>query len=152
MRLLFLLVIWTCAGSAQTLSDLAWLEGHWETELGGGRAEEIWTKPDGDSIVGMYRFVKDGKLAMTELIEIRALPNGIGHYMRHFHGKLIAWEEKDKPLEWKLVEFAPQSVLWESGGTKLQYELKDPDTLLATLIKSKDGKETRTVFRYRRVR
>ena len=44
-----------------TLADIAWLSGHWRGEAFGGITEEIWSPPLGDSMMGSFKLVSEGK-------------------------------------------------------------------------------------------
>lgn len=44
-----------------TLRDVAFIAGNWRGEMEGGVAEEDWKAPLGDNMMGMFRYVKDGK-------------------------------------------------------------------------------------------
>jgi hypothetical protein len=136
------------------LSELAWLEGYWRDEFGGALSEEIWTAPSGDSIVGVWRWSQDGKVRIFEILAIKAEESGLVLRLRHFDPKLIASEEKDRPLVWYLVRSAAREAVFEGkdsagkGIIRLTYRRPDEDTLIAVL--EKEGKPYE--FRYRRVR
>ncbi|MFY9676878.1 MAG: DUF6265 family protein, partial [Terriglobales bacterium] len=50
-----------------TLRDLSFISGHSHGELNGGVADEEWSQPIGDTMMGMYCYVKDGKVQMYEM-------------------------------------------------------------------------------------
>jgi hypothetical protein len=53
-----------------TLAELAWLSGHWGSEVEGERTEEVWLAPGGRIMLGMNRTVgKDGQ-AFFEYLRI----------------------------------------------------------------------------------
>ena len=51
-----------------TLADVGWLAGHWVGPGLGGTCEEVWVPPLAGSteMMGLFRFVKDGKTQFTE--------------------------------------------------------------------------------------
>jgi len=141
------------AALATRLEELAWFEGHWRDESGGMLSEEIWTAPSGDSLMGMWRLSTDGKVRVFELLAIKAEDGKLLLRLRHFDPKLVAREEKDKPLAWPLVRSGPREAVFEGpeasgkGTVRLTYRRPDDDTLVAILDKGGKAQE----FHYRRV-
>ena len=41
---------------------MAWIAGEWAKEEGSNRLEESWSVARGDSMIGMFRWLKDGKV------------------------------------------------------------------------------------------
>lgn len=139
-----------------TAADLAWMAGRWRTEIWGGVGEEIWVKNSDNSLMGMFSFVKDGKPAFYELLTLEPRAPGLTLHLRHFHAKLIAWEDKDAPLLFTISKATANEVIFErvdSAGarTKISYKLEAPDRLTATLESVKDGKSSVDNFNFRRV-
>ncbi|HEX8701657.1 MAG TPA: DUF6265 family protein [Myxococcaceae bacterium] len=138
---------------ATRLEELAWFEGHWRDESGGMLSEEIWTAPSGDSLMGMWRLAQDGKVRVFELLAIKAEDGKLVIRLRHFDPKLVAREDKDKPIVWPLVRSGPREAVFEGpessgkGTVRLTYRRPDDDTLVAILDKGGKTQE----FRYRRV-
>lgn len=144
-----------------TVADLDWLAGHWVGELDGAVIEEHWSTPGGSVVMGMFRWVKpqeDGapaganRIALYELFAIEPGDDGRPVLrLRHFSPGLVAWEDKDAPLELRLVESGDKRAVWETSGedgpVRLEYRRPEPDLLLAVLV---DG-DKRTEFHYRRV-
>ena len=58
------------APSRAVLSDLSWMAGRWIDDSGGDLSEEVWTAPEGDSMMGMWRYVSGGKTRIYELLTI----------------------------------------------------------------------------------
>ena len=79
-----------------TLADLAFIAGQWRGEMQGGITEENWSLAAGDSMMGVFRFVKNGKAVFYEMLLIEATPNGPVLRLKHFHPGLRGWEEKDE--------------------------------------------------------
>jgi hypothetical protein len=134
-----------------TLEDLAWLAGHWVDTEGGDLSEEIWTAPSGDSIVGIWRWVKGRNLKVVEILSIRVEEGRPVLRLRHFDQRLVAREERGSPLAWPLVRSGPREAVFEGLDTtgrkvRLTYQRPDDSTLEAVL--EKGGKPQR--FRYQR--
>jgi hypothetical protein len=135
-----------------TLSDLAWMAGHWRGGEKGDLSEEVWTAPEKDSMLGMWRYVAGGKARVFELLAVVMSDSGPLLHLRHFDPKLVAREEKDKPVVLRLVRFAPGEAEWEGVGTpealRITYRKDGEDGLLSIL--DKGGKKQE--FRFRRHR
>ncbi|HYI01970.1 DUF6265 family protein [Hyalangium sp.] len=135
------------------LDELAWLEGHWRDDSGGSLSEEIWTAPSGDSVMGMWRWAQDGKVRIFELLAIKAEEGKLVLRFRHFDPKLVAREEKDRPLAWPIIRSGPREAVFEGpeasgqGTSRLTYRRSDEETLVVILEKGGKPQE----FRYRRV-
>ncbi len=133
------------------LGDFAFIAGHWKGTLGGSSIEEVWSKPDGDAMMGMFRLVSNGKTRLTEFMAIEQREAGPVLVLRHFGGGLIAREEKDAPLVWTVekVEANHAVFLLATEGSRLEFA-RDGETLTITLVKpAADGKQRRTPFKYR---
>lgn len=149
----------TVAAQAQkpvTAADLAWMAGVWQTEIWGGVGEEVWVKNSANSLMGMFSFVKGDKPAFYEFLTLEPREQGLVLHLRHFHAKLIAWEDKDAPLLFTISKATASEVIFErvdSAGarTKISYKLEAPDRLTSTLERVKDGKTSVDTFNFRRV-
>jgi hypothetical protein len=103
--------------SRATLADVAFMSGHWRDASAEGVSEEIWTAPQGDAMLGMWRFVSGGQARIYELLSIRQEERGLVLLLRHFDPQLKAREEKDKPLVIPLLRAAPGEVVFEGKST-----------------------------------
>lgn len=116
-----------------TLADVAFMAGHWIGGDPGDLSEEVWTAPEGDSMVGMWRYV---------VLRIR-----------HFDPKLVAREEKDRAVGLFLVANGPREAAFEGpeysgkGNVRLTYRRGDDDSL--TGILEMDGSKQEFHFRRR---
>lgn len=157
---LALALLVTFAAPAQTppppkpkLQDLAFLTGHWVDSSEGHLSEEVWSEPSGDSMVGMWRFVSEGKVRLFELLSIREEADGIVLRLRHFDPAFVAREEKGAPVVLPLVERTERYARFSGPASGPAGELtvsyrRDGDALKATV--TKDGKSEE--FRFRLMR
>ena len=83
------------------IEDLAWMEGRWVCRQKGDVLEEIWSAPSGDCMMGMFRWMKDDKVWMYELMTIIADGDEIVFRLKHFDRNMVGWEEKDKSISAK---------------------------------------------------
>lgn len=98
---------------AATLSDIAWIEGHWRGKAFGGDTEEIWSPPMGGSMMGSFRLVVEGSVSFYELMTISEVGSTLLLRIKHFDRELRGWEEKDKSVEFKLVRVTPGKVYFD---------------------------------------
>jgi len=163
-----LLLLWCCAGVAPralaqdsavsrpaipaALSDVAFMAGHWVGGDTGERSEEVWLAPEGDAMLGMWRFVIQGRTRIYEILTLSAENGQVVLRIRHFNPKLVAREEKDRAVELPLVAKGPGEAVFEGpefnvkGAVRLTYRQPGPDTLLGIL--EKEG--TRQEFSFRK--
>jgi hypothetical protein len=130
---------------------VAWIAGHWVDDSEGNLSEEIWAAPAGDSMMGMWRYVAGGKVRIHELLTITDEGGGPVFRLRHFDPRLVAREEKDKPLVLKLVALKDGEAAFEgpgqpTGTVRLTYRRTSPDALSVTL----DKEGSSQVFGFRR--
>ena len=70
-------------GAPQTLSEIAWIAGDWQTAPGGRtQIEEHWMQPAGGSMLGMSRTVAGGRTAEFEYLRLEQRADGI-YYVAH---------------------------------------------------------------------
>ena len=59
------------------LTSLAWMAGSWEMTRGGACIEERWTRPAGDTLIGMSRTVAGGMTRSFEFMRIESRSDGV---------------------------------------------------------------------------
>lgn len=139
--------------SANPLSKLAWMEGVWIRQEGGQVLEETWTSVEGDCMVGMFRWIKGGKLVFTELMTITVDDGTPVFRLRHFDRKMVPWEEKDAAFTYPLGALSEQKVAFENPARetprRFVYERPSPDTLIVRL-EGPDPKKKGKGFEFKR--
>lgn len=137
------------------IGDLSWLAGRWQGTLGKSMIEEVWTPAAGNHMLGMFRLVKDGKLALSELCVIQEETAGLTLFLRHFNHRLDAKEGKDKALSWSLTDSGKSHAIFKLNdgvlNETLTYRRDDAESLTITLEKEKDGKKSKQVFSFKRI-
>jgi hypothetical protein len=98
------------------VADLAWLAGHWIGEGLGGTTEEVWAPPLGNSMMGMYRLVKNGKVVFSELLFLVEKDDSVVLRLKHFDADFKGWEAKEVALSFPLVKLGPKEAYF-SGIT-----------------------------------
>jgi hypothetical protein len=132
------------ASPPASVADLKWLTGHWTGPAFGGVCDEIWSQPSRDSMVGMFRLVKNGKTMFYELITIVEENKTLVMKLKHFNSDMTGWEEKNVSVRFPLVKLSPQEVFFEG----LTYQKKMDGSLQIFLSeKQKSGKVEEEEFR-----
>ncbi len=126
------------AAAEEKLENHAWLAGRWLGEMpNGDKLEEVWTAPSGKQMIGMFRWsTRAGDTKMLEILAASIEDGKLTLRVRHFDAKLVAREEKDKPVVFRLTEGSGggKLVFAEEGKeTKLTYEKTGDDAFSATL-------------------
>jgi Domain of unknown function (DUF6265) len=131
-----------------SLQDLEFMSGHSRGDLDGGIAEELWSKPAGDSMMGVYREVKNGRVQMYEMMAIEQTAKGPVLRLKHFNAGLEGWEDKTQVWNFPLVRFTAREAVFENPdkGIRIGYRLAETGTLEATVEHPGAKKE---VFRYK---
>ncbi len=131
-----------------TLDQVSWLAGHWQGEAFGGIAEEIWSPALGESMMFVFRLVHDGKVSFYEIGHIKQVGPTLVMQLKHFHGDLRGWEEKDETVDFKLVKLEKNKVFFEG----LTIERVTEDRVKFYVLIEDGDKTEETVFDYARVR
>jgi len=132
-----------------TISDVAWLAGHWVGPALGGEAEEIWSPPKAGSMMGMYRLVRGDKVIFYELLTLAQEGGSLVLRLKHFNPDLTGWEEKQKTVDFRLVGVEAGIVHFE--GMSFHREGDDKLTIYLA-IKGKNGVLLEETFQYARIR
>lgn len=139
------------------VADFAWMAGIWQGEIGGDFIEEQWSDPAGNVLMGMFRWVqggRDGQIAMYELMSIEPGSEGPVLWLRHFGPRLVAREDKEGAIAFRLVSYKPGEATFDNRDpedpTRLSFRREGEDRMVATLGKVKNGKPVETEFAYRR--
>jgi hypothetical protein len=125
------------------LDDLTFLSGHNRGEMEGGIIDEHWSEVGGDSMIGMFRYIKGGKVQMYEFLAIEQTASGPVLRLKHFNPGLVGWEEKAQVYSYPLISWTPnREALFErpDKGSKISYRSTSKDTLQCTLERT--GKKT----------
>lgn len=91
-------------GAPARLTDFSWLIGRWSGAGLGGINEEHWSAPAGGAMLGMYRLVKDGRVAFYELLMLGESGDTLLLTLRHFHPDLRGWEERDETVRMPFIK------------------------------------------------
>jgi hypothetical protein len=138
------LVLLSCPGFAQIkkaeIKDLAFMAGTWVQKSSWGDLEEFWSQPNGESLMGAFRCIQDGKAVFYEFMAIELDQNLPVLKLRHYNPGSIGWEEKDKPLLFPLTTLEPNLAVFQmaDGSVKLTYQLV-AKTKLNVILEEKEA-------------
>lgn len=142
--------------AAPAIADLDWLSGAWVLERTGERLEEWWSTPVGNSMVGHFRWIRDGDLWITEMVSITEEPGEVVFRLRHFSADMRAWEAADDAFTYRLTDRATGRMVFTivepraGRPSRFIYESLPGDSLLVRLEGEEDGRPSTQDFRYAR--
>lgn len=129
-----------------TLEDVKWITGHWRGEAFGGTTEEIWSPPLGNSMMGSFKLVAGGEVQFYELMTIVEVGSTLILRLKHFHGDMKGWEEKDETVDFKLVAIAEGKAYFDN----FTFESNSDDSITVYVVVEDDGKSQEVAFPYQR--
>ena len=123
------------------VQDLAFLVGRWRGGVAGGLLDEEWSAPSADNMMGMFRYMENGKVQFYEFMSIEAAETGPVLRLRHFDPGLAAWEDKEGALSFPVASYAENQVVFATPdkSTKLTYRRSQPESLVVILERSAGG-------------
>lgn len=130
--------------AAQSLSDLAFLEGSWRGGDGGAFVfEETWFPPAAGVMTGMARGYRGETLSVLEYIVVAEEAAGVVKRFKHYRADFSTWES-DGPLTLRLVEAKPGDVLFRNVDPQaevqtIRYVLGGDGALTAEIGLVRDG-------------
>ena len=130
-----------------TLEDVSWIVGHWKGEAFGGMAEEIWSPPLGDSMMFVFKLAADGKVQFYEVGHIQQTGETLLLQLKHFHGSLKGWEEKDETVDFKLVQIDSNRVYFD--GFTIE-KISGNEINMYVVVDEEDGSSEEVKFNYKK--
>lgn len=134
------------AASRPTVQDLHWLSGCWESASGATSGCEQWMRPDGGTMLGMSRTVRDGRTVAWEHLRIWQDEAGEIYY--------TALPSGQAETSFRLTHAAPGEATFENPDhdfpQRILYRLVGEDSLLARIEGVRDGRERAIDFPMRR--
>ena len=131
-------------------ADLDWLTGNWQGKIGQDPVEEHWSPLRANTLMGMFRWVTDGKVRFYELEAIEQEDELVFLRVKHFDPKLIGWEEKDSSLSFVLVELNDHGAVFrelaETDARWVVYRREGPDRLVTYFTRGSEPDPDPGVF------
>ncbi len=142
----------TAPAMPATIDNLAWMAGSWYGTVDGDPVDEHWSTPAGGVMMGMFRWLKNSRLYLYELLAIEPDANGLVLRLKHFDRGLNGWEEKGMAIAYPLVNAGEQEAAFERGGayrsTRFVYKRVSARELLVITEDRKGSDVVRNEFRY----
>lgn len=136
-------------------ADLAWLTGSWGARMGEDSVEEHWSPLAANTLMAMFRWVKDGQVLFYELEVLEQDGEFVYLRVKHFHQKLIGWEEKETAHEFLLVEANDEGAVFRELNQPdprwAVYRRHGPERMSAYFTHDKEPDEHPGVFEFGRV-
>lgn len=107
------------AAAKASLSDYAWLAGHWRGKTMGPNqftAEESWADAKGGAMMGMFRLLdpaNNNRILILEFFTLRETPEGLEMRVRHFDTALVPME-KEEAIILKVASAAGATTSFEN--------------------------------------
>lgn len=130
-----------------TLEDVSWVTGNWKGEAFGGIAEEIWSPPLGDSMMFVFKLVTEGKVQFYEVGHIQQRDETLILQLKHFHGSLKGWEEKDETVDFKLVKLEGDKIYFDDFTIE---RISENEINMYVVVGDEDGSSKEVKFNYKR--
>ena len=131
--------------NAGEIEDLQWISGYWKGTGLGGDVDELWLPQADNSMVGIFRFVREGALVFSEYMHIIEEEGVLYLKIKHFGRDLVGWEEKEEWTTFKFIKSDDQTAYF-SGIT---FQRKN-DQLIIKLLMNSDGTTHEESFVYQK--
>jgi hypothetical protein len=123
------------SAAKHTIDELSFISGDWEMKTDTGRTQENWTHPDGGSMLGTGRVIRDEKMVFFEFLRIETRNDNLFYVAQPGGGsgtvfRLTSLEKKTAVFENPKHDFPK----------KITYRLEEDGSLLARI--EGDGTET----------
>jgi hypothetical protein len=130
-----------------SVSDLRWMGGSWFEDNDQRRCEEVWSFPDGDTLMGMFRWISEGEVSFFEFMVVRSADAVVELHVKHFHPSLVSWEERDRFQAFTLTELEENRAVFakraqmpsDNDGGWITYTRTSDGRLLVELVEA-DGR------------
>lgn len=129
-----------------TISEVAWIAGHWRGEAFDGTTEEIWSPPLGNSMMCVFRLIREGKVGFYEIVTITEENNSLMLRLKHFHHDLKGWEEKDETVDFPLVKIENHKAFFEGFTFE---KISEEELNIYVMVNNKNGEAQEMKFPYR---
>jgi hypothetical protein len=138
------------------VADLQWLTGNWVGSHGEDQIEESWSPLRADTMMGMFRWIHEGRVRFYEFITIEREGMELILRIKHFNPGLLGWEEKNESKEFVLVQLSGHEAVFlqrkveKSPAPWMIYSLRDQQTLIAYFEFGNETVSEKDMFIYKR--
>ena len=143
------------SSAKEQLKSLHWIQGAWGKTDGEDVLDEVWSAPSGDSMMGVFRWTKGGKVSLFELLTITIDDGRLVFRFRHFSREQVPWEGKDDALTFYLKSIRDGEVVFENPKqddmNRFMFRRVGSDKLLVRVEGHHEGKPSSVMeFLYKR--
>jgi hypothetical protein len=130
-----------------SFNKLSWIAGCWQGQMGTGKTQEQWMKPEGDSMLGMSRTVVNGKTPFFEFLQIKREGEDLVY---------VARPQGKDPTPFKLVKLNESTAVFENlqrdFPQRISYQRQIDGSLIAALDGEDKGKPKHVEFPMQRMK
>lgn len=119
------------------IKKLDWLAGVWNGEGFGGDCEEIWSRPAGGVMMGMFRLIHEQELVFYEFMSIEPQEGVLVLRVKHFDPGLLGWESRTESIEFPFVDMTETSITFDG----IAYALDGQGNLVVDMVSGEPGSE-----------
>lgn len=131
-----------------SLDSMKWLVGRWVGTGMGGEVEETWSPARDGRMVGMFRYVRDGKTVLLELMTLSEVEGSVILRVKHFSPELVAWEEKEERTEFSWVSAGEGRI--DFDGLSFRPNPAGDQMQVYLAMRRDDGSVNEVAFDFRR--
>lgn len=126
------------------------ITGNWRGKIGDDTVDEYWSITEANTLMGMFRWLKEEKVNFYEFIVIDKIDGTIRMKIKHFNSDLTGWEEKTDYVHYILREMSDSKIIFGSEDPKekgrLIYERQGDTKLIAILEMSQSDRTLKFEF------
>lgn len=94
------------------IDSFGWMSGYWQGQGLGVDCEEIWSRPVGDRMFGIFALRKDDEVSFSEAMELVEEDGSVVLKVKHFTPEFVAWEAKDGYVSFHLVRLGENEAFF----------------------------------------
>lgn len=129
-----------------SLNELKWLSGHWKGEAFGGVAEEIWSEPSSNTMMGMFRLQYDNVDKLFEFLLIEQSESGITMKFKHIKPGYKEMEEEPIHLSLRSLDLSHAHFESDDKNLTINYKLLSENNIEIELTSIKNNKAEVTLI------
>jgi hypothetical protein len=129
-----------------TIEEASWIAGYWRGSAMGGEAEEIWSEPNGGTMMCTFKFVQNGEIIFYELETISEKDQSLLLQIKHFNADLTGWEEKDESVDFRLVKITQDKIFFDG----LTFERIGENEMNVYVVIEEKGSSEEVKFNYKK--
>jgi hypothetical protein len=92
------------------IDKFAWMIGKWNGTSNLGYYEENWSENHNNEMIGYFRWFRNNKPYVYELIRLKDIDGHIKMHLRHFSVDFVSWEKDDEPIVLVLTELIGENA------------------------------------------